>query len=60
MNFVDKFEAYMEKEKGSSKSTLSAYVADIWDFTDFLKGRGKEPEDAANADAEIHVQQLCC
>ncbi|MBR6236662.1 MAG: tyrosine-type recombinase/integrase [Firmicutes bacterium] len=58
MNFVDKFEAYMEKEKGSSKSTLSAYVADIWDFTDFLKGRGKEPEDAANADVAAYVMGL--
>ena len=58
MNFVDKFEAYMEKEKGSSKSTLSAYVADIWDFTDFLNGRGKEPEDAANADVAAYVMSL--
>ena len=58
MNFVDKFEAYMEKERGSSKSTLSAYVADIWDFTDFLKERGKEPEDAANADVAAYVMDL--
>lgn len=58
MNFVDKFEAYMEKERGSSKSTLSAYVADIWDFTDFLKARGKEPEDAANADVAAYVMDL--
>ena len=58
MNFVDKFEVYMEKEKGSSKSTLSAYVADIWDFTDFLKERGKEPEDAANADVAAYVMNL--
>ena len=58
MNFVDKFEAYMEKERGSSRSTLSAYVADIWDFTDFLKARGKEPEDAANADVAAYVMDL--
>ena len=58
MNYVDKFEAYMEKERGSSKSTLSAYVADIWDFTDFLKERGKEPEDAANADVAAYVMDL--
>ncbi|MBQ9826209.1 MAG: tyrosine-type recombinase/integrase [Firmicutes bacterium] len=48
----------MEKERGSSRSTLSAYVADIWDFTDFLKARGKEPEDAANADVAAYVMDL--
>ena len=42
MNFEDKFEKYMEEEKGSSKSTLSAYISDIREFTEFLKERGKE------------------
>ena len=58
MNFEDKFEAYMEKEKGSSKSTLNAYIADIRDFTDFLNERGKEPEQAGNADVAAYVMKL--
>ena len=58
MNYEDKFEAYMEKEKGSSKSTLSAYISDIREFTDFLAERGKEPEEANNADAAAFIMHL--
>ena len=58
MNFEDKFEKYMEEEKGSSKSTLSAYISDIREFTDFLSERGKEPEKAAKADAAAFVLSL--
>ena len=58
MNFEDKFEKYMEEEKGSSKSTLSAYISDIREFTDFLAERGKEPEKAAKADAAAFVLSL--
>ncbi|MBQ1891061.1 MAG: tyrosine-type recombinase/integrase [Firmicutes bacterium] len=58
MNFEDKFEAYMEKEKGSSRSTLSAYISDIREFTDFLAERGKEPEQAVNSDVAAYVMSL--
>ena len=58
MNYEDQFEAYMQKEKGSSKSTLSAYIADIREWTDFLKERGKEPEEAGSSDAAAFMMHL--
>ena len=50
MNYEDKFESYMQNEKGAAKSTLSAYISDIREFTDFLAERGKQPEKANKAD----------
>ena len=58
MNYEDKFEDYMLKEKGSAKSTLSAYISDIREFTDFLEERGKQPEKATKADASAFVLKL--
>ena len=58
MNYEDKFEQYMAEEKGSSKSTLSAYISDIREFTDFLEARGKEPEKATKADAAAFVLSI--
>jgi len=58
MNYEDDFERYMQDEKGSSKSTLSAYISDIREFTDFLQARGKEPEKAVKADAAAFVLSL--
>ena len=58
MNFEDKFESYMQTEKGAAKSTLSAYISDIREFTDFLAERGKEPEQAVNSDVAAYVMSL--
>ena len=58
MNYEDKFESYMQTEKGAAKSTLSAYISDIREFTDFLAERGKQPEKANKADAAAFVQKL--
>ncbi len=58
MNYEDQFESYMQKEKGSSRSTLSAYISDIREWTDFLAERGKEPEEANNADAAAFILHL--
>ena len=58
MNYEDKFENYMLTEKGSAKSTLSAYISDIREFTDFLEERGKQPEKATKADASAYVLKL--
>ena len=58
MNYEDKFENYMYTEKGSAKSTLSAYIADIREFTDFLEERGKQPEKANKADVAAFVLKL--
>ena len=50
MDFVNKFEVYLDKEKKVSATTLSAYMSDIQDFQLFLQGRGKLLEKAGNAD----------
>ena len=59
MNYEDKFESYMQTEKGAAKSTLSAYISDIREFTDFLAERGKQPEKANKADAAAFAQAGC-
>ena len=58
MNYEDSFESYMQTEKNAAKSTLSAYISDIREFTDFLAERGKQPEKANKADAAAFVLKL--
>ena len=37
MKYEQEFEKYLEKEKGSSRSTASAYVGDIREFCRFME-----------------------
>ena len=58
MDFVNKFEVYLDKEKKVSATTLSAYMSDIQDFQLFLQGRGKLLEKAGNADVAAYLMAL--
>ncbi len=58
MDFIGKFEGYLEREKRVSKSTLSAYMADIQEFEDFLISRGKSLEKAVSADVAAFIMSL--
>lgn len=58
MDFVNKFEVYLEKEKNVSDTTLSAYMADIQEFESFIKERGKVLERVGNADVAAYMMDL--
>lgn len=58
MDFIGKFEGYLERERRVSKSTLSAYMADIQEFEDFLNDRGKLLEKAVSADVAAYIINL--
>jgi len=58
MDFVNKFEVYLEKEKNVSDTTLSAYMSDIQEFEAFAKERGKLLEKVGNADVAAYMMDL--
>ena len=58
MDFINKFEVYLEKEKNVSDTTLSAYMSDIQEFELFIKERGKVLEKVGNADVAAYLMSL--
>lgn len=58
MDYLNKFEAYLEKEKNVSSTTLSAYMADLAEFEVFIKERSKVLEKAGNADVAAFLMNL--
>ncbi len=58
MKYEQEFAKYLEKEKGSSRSTASAYIGDIREFCTFAEGRGKTGETAGNADVAAFLREL--
>ena len=59
MKYEQEFADYLEKEKGSSKSTASAYVGDVREFCRFMEEqRGKTGETAGNADVAAFLREL--
>ena len=59
MKYEQEFEKYLEKEKGTSRSTASAYIGDIREFCRFMEeSRGKTGETAGNADVAAFLREL--
>ena len=58
MKYEQEFESYLAKEKGSSRSTASAYIGDLREFCRFMEGRGKTGETAGNADVAAFLREL--
>lgn len=59
MKYEQEFEKYLEKEKGTSRSTASAYIGDLREFCRFMEEkRGKTGETAGNADVAAFLREL--
>ena len=58
MDYINKFEAFLEKERNVSPTTLSAYMADIQEFDAFVKERSKVLERVGNADIAAFLMHL--
>ena len=58
MKYEKEFAKYLEKEKGSSKSTASAYIGDVAEFSRFMEEKGRPLEHAENADVSAFLASL--
>lgn len=58
MDYLNRFEAHLDREKKVSKATLSAYMNDIEEFEAYIKSKGKALERAQNEDVKAFIDKL--
>jgi len=58
MDYVSKFEIFLENEKEVSATTLSAYMSDVMEFEKFIAERNKVLEKAGNAEVAAYMMKL--
>lgn len=58
MDYINKFETYLSKEKRVSNATLSAYMSDIQEYQYWLEGRNRLIEKAHHEDVEDYMEKL--
>lgn len=58
MDYINKFETYLSKEKRVSNATLSAYMSDIQEYQYWLESRNRLIEKAHHEDVESYMEKL--
>ncbi|MCR4805666.1 MAG: tyrosine-type recombinase/integrase [Clostridia bacterium] len=58
MKYEKEFAKYLEKERGSSRSTASAYLSDASEFCRYMEEKGKAMETAEKADVSAFLNRL--
>ena len=58
MKYREEFDTYLMNEKRMAVNSRGAYLSDVEDFLKFAAKRGKEPEEAGNADLSAYLLDL--
>lgn len=58
LDMIHAYEDYLEKEKRASGNTVSSYLRDIRQFTDWLSQKGEDIQDVTSSDVSAYLDEI--